>query len=241
MKRTLRKAAGFLLILVMVFAVCACGTKTDESADEKQTAFIESCENFIVSFAGLSQEELQTVATQGDFYGQAVQMWQESQEELGAFISVNESQYSVNGGVITIVSDVKFENKNADVTITLLEETGEPTSFNVEIEKTMGEKMEQAGMNTVLGIGIVFFILIFLTFIISLFRFIGEKEKKPEETVQPVPVGQTEPMEAQIEQADDKELIAVIAAAIAAYEGASADDFVVRSVKKVRKSSWKRA
>ena len=47
------------------------------------------------------------------------------------------------------------------------------------------------------------------------------------------------------ELADDSELVAVISAAIAAYEAdngsASSDGFVVRSIRKVNKSKWQNA
>ena len=40
---------------------------------------------------------------------------------------------------------------------------------------------------------------------------------------------------------DDLELVAVIAAAIAAYEGTSADGLVVRSIRRAPGNKWKRA
>ena len=44
------------------------------------------------------------------------------------------------------------------------------------------------------------------------------------------------------ELSDDLELVAVISAAIAAYEGSSSTEgFVVRSIKKQKKDGWKRA
>ena len=47
------------------------------------------------------------------------------------------------------------------------------------------------------------------------------------------------------EEMDDTELVAVISAAIAAYEAdngsASSDGFVVRSIRKVNKSKWQNA
>ena len=44
------------------------------------------------------------------------------------------------------------------------------------------------------------------------------------------------------ELSDDTELVAVIAAAIAAYEGSgSTDGFVVRSIRKSNKSKWQNA
>ena len=43
------------------------------------------------------------------------------------------------------------------------------------------------------------------------------------------------------ELVDDLELAAVIAAAVAAYTGTSADGFVVRSIRKSNKNKWKNA
>ena len=40
---------------------------------------------------------------------------------------------------------------------------------------------------------------------------------------------------------DDLELVAVIAAAIAAYEGTSADGFQVRSIRRANTNKWKKA
>ena len=52
----------------------------------------------------------------------------------------------------------------------------------------MGEKMAQAGQNTLLGVGTVFVMLIFLCFVISLMKYIpgfvesfGKKKAVPEE------------------------------------------------------------
>ena len=54
-------------------------------------------------------------------------------------------------------------------------------------------------------------------------------KKAAEKTIDPV-VAQIEQTEEQF--SDDTELIAVIAAAIAAYEGTSTDGFVVRSIRR---------
>ena len=93
------------------------------------------------------------------------------------------------------------------------------------------------------------FILVLLTLVISLFRFIPngsrkKKELKAAEAAAPVvPETAQEPEE---EGTDDGEIAAVIAAAVAAYESengkAPADGFVVRSIRRRgRKSSWQNA
>jgi len=108
------------------------------------------------------------------------------------------------------------------------------------------ELVGQAGMNTLIGMGTVFIVLIFISFIISLFKYLpalfAKKPKvEPEKKVE-APKAPAKPVLANTENlADDSQLVAVITAAIYAYEsqcgnGAiSKDKLVVRSIKRVRK------
>ena len=97
-------------------------------------------------------------------------------------------------------------------------------------------------MNTLLGMGSVFAVLILIMFIISLFGYIPKIQamfaKKEEKTAAsaPAPVVAAPVVEEVTEEADDLALVAVIAAAVAAYEGqTSTDGFVVRSIKKSKR------
>ena len=111
------------------------------------------------------------------------------------------------------------------------------------------DAMAEAGVNTIIGVSVVFLALLFISFVISLFKYISVFEKKlaerkagkklPEQVVE-----QTMPQIATQEETDDLELIAVITAAIHAYEEAQGNtvtgDLVVRSIRK-RKSRWQNA
>ena len=86
----------------------------------------------------------------------------------------------------------------------------------------------------------------FLSFIISLFRFIGaaaDKSMVSHEAPKPIPPApvQTPAVQNAPEETDDRELVAVIAAAIAAAENTSTDSFVVRSIRKANKTKWRNA
>lgn len=115
---------------------------------------------------------------------------------------------------------------------------------------TVGENMERAALNTLLGMGTVFAILILIMLIIQAFTIISKIEKaaakKKEKKAAKAKGDAVDNTIAQIiekeetELADDLELVAVISAAIAAYEGStSTEGFVVRSIKKSNKRSWK--
>lgn len=106
-------------------------------------------------------------------------------------------------------------------------------------EEDLGAVLSEAAFNTLIGMGTVFVVLILISFIIWLFKFIGLAEKKAaarkqkqEETKKTVeaPAVPKTPEEA---LPDDRELVAVIAAAVAAYEGTSADGIVVRSIRRL--------
>ena len=101
----------------------------------------------------------------------------------------------------------------------------------------LGEAMARAGLNTLIGMGTVFVVLILISMIINGFAVIPKLQKafsKKADEGQSVkenaaPVVQAE--EPAVDETDDLELVAVIAAAIAASEGAtSTDGFVVRSI-----------
>lgn len=102
--------------------------------------------------------------------------------------------------------------------------------------------MQTAVSNTIMGVSIVFFVLVSLSFLIYLFRFIPMLEEKlaKKETVEPVK--QEIPVEALVEEekelVDDLELIAVITAAIAASEGKDPRQYIVRSIRKVHQNQW---
>ena len=112
------------------------------------------------------------------------------------------------------------------------------------------DAMAEATVNTIIGITVVFLALLFISFVISLFKYINKFEQKladkkagkaapaPQPAPAPAPVVEAAP------ETDDLELIAVITAAIHAYEEAQGNnvtgDLVVRSIKK-RNSRWQNA
>ena len=114
----------------------------------------------------------------------------------------------------------------------------------VTVDKTLGEKLTNAGLNTLLGMGMAFAILILISLIICLFPVLfGEKKKKKVSDKDIAAKAMDNTINQIAEQEDlsgDSELVAVIAAAIAAYEGSgSTDGFRVRSIRKVN-NNWKK-
>ncbi len=97
--------------------------------------------------------------------------------------------------------------------------------------------LADAGVNTIVGLCIVFASLVLISFVISLFKYIGKLDKssqKKETNNAPAATAQATSAELNI---DNFELVAVITAAISEYEEARGnffkDGIVVRSVKKI--------
>ena len=135
-----------------------------------------------------------------------------------------------------ILGDMLYkDNKQRTATVEIVVTEKGYESITVSTDYDMSELMTKAALNTLLGMGTVFLVLILISLLISCFNFIPRIQekfrKKPvqaESTSAPV---KAEPVAAAVEETDDTELIAVIAAAIAASEGAaSADGYVVRSI-----------
>ena len=113
------------------------------------------------------------------------------------------------------------------------------------------DAMAEATVNTIIGITVVFAALLLFVFVISLFKYVyifDQKMQAKKSGKAPAPKPAPAPAPAPAAEAapamDDLELIAVITAAIHAYEEAQGNtvtgDLVVRSIKK-RNSRWQNA
>ena len=101
--------------------------------------------------------------------------------------------------------------------------------------ESLVEKMADAAGNTLMGMGTVFLVLIFISLLISCFKFVPQimdKLSKKSSVVEKPEVVEEISETVTANEEDDSELIAVIAAAIAASEQTSTDSFVVRSIRR---------
>jgi sodium pump decarboxylase gamma subunit len=158
-------------------------------------------------------------------------------------VSIGEAEAEIDDDQIVVYVQVEGEKKNAEAEIIFSNDMFQPVleSASLNPVSTMGELMGKAALNTLIGMGTVFVVLILISCIISLFKFIPKiqesfTKKKAKETAG-VDNAVAQIVVQEETGADDLELAAVIAAAIAAYEGsASADGFVVRSIRKVNRA-----
>lgn len=233
----------FLVMAALVIGSTSVVFAADKVDDTVKSTLVTTAEGLTDAIVQLKDEEIENYMSSGDdFTTSAMQSWQTSKDELGAKKDSNgETTVTFKDDQYTVTVPLKFEKAEANF-VYVFDSKGTPTSMSVDVQYGMGKTLQRAGLNTLMGIGTVFVMLILLSLLISLFRFIPNPEaKKAAEAkaakeAEAAVIAQTAPAQAEENLADDGELVAVIAAAIAAAEGTTTDGFVVRSIRKVKRN-----
>ena len=244
MKQIFKKAAALVCAASLTLSGAVIVAADSEIDETVKTQLVSMAQGLTETIIPLSEEDIAQYKESSDaFTVQAMSAWETSKEEVGEFIETKAGEIEVefDDDQYTVTVPVDFETTDANF-VFVFGEDGAPASMNVDVQYPMSVTLQRAAMNTVMGIGTVFVMLVFLSFIISLFKFVPglvEGKKKQEAAPAPaVPAPAPAPVPVVEETTDDTELIAVIAAAIAAAEGTTTDGFVVRSIRKVNRKKW---
>lgn len=247
MKFILNRVRSIALLAVVLLLCSACpaaAASEQETEGAMEASLVSTAESLSQAIVELSQDEINSYKVSGDeFTVSVMEAWESNREELGEFKNLGKSETEKLADGYSVTVFAQFSNYNAEM-VYLYDETGVPTSFSLDIQYPMTVLLQRAGLNTLMGLGIVFLMLVFLTLVISLFRYVGKIEEKgqPGEKVIPEPELIQPQFHSQpvVREKNNQELIAVIAAAIAAYEGTSEDSFVVRSIRRANrgKNRW---
>lgn len=220
------------------------------TADER-IAMIEMSEDDYEIKAELWSEDNLKFADQKTFTA-AVNSFVKAEEEAGkaskvsADITVKEKKAGY-----TATAVMAFEQRNVNMNISY-DSDMVITDITFSPVYSTGEAMTKAALNTLLGMGSVFSVLVLIMIIIFAFGIIPKiqnavakkkamKNSQNTENSVDKTIAQIAEKE-ENELVDDYELVAVISAAIAAYEGNSGTDgFVVRSIKKSQSKKWQNA
>ena len=225
--------------------------ETEALSQEEQLK--QAMAQYLTEIAGYTDEQLEQMkASDNASTALIAANWSSVKEELGNFVEIEsvESGLSEAGYTMTITCKAKYDklDDNTDVTVVYeANQKDQSVSFSWEIEYPMSKLIERAALNTVMGLGIVFVTLLFLSWLIGKLHIIPDmiekkaKENEPVAPAAPVTFAAPEVEEEEEDLTDDLELVAVITAAIAASENTSSDGFVVRSIKKANKRNWQRA
>ncbi len=248
------------LIFLLIFSFTGCGSKAKDAAEFDQATLQSYADIIVQSFSSMTDDDLNRfedmsdlelnltlmqsgIPVEGDDFLTIIEAWKAGMKECGTLVSIDKYELTTSNDGAVLKANATFEDRKGELSFSF-DEKMNMESLTVNADYTTGEILEKAGLNTVLGMGTVFVVLIFISFIISLFKFIPAIEKKfsKKANVAPAPAApSTGPTGATVvpQTADnDGELAAVIAAAIAAAEGTSADGFIVRSIKRRKSNKW---
>lgn len=261
----MKKLLALICMITCILGLTGCGSEEELTAREQTlledakayatNIVIPMCQTnaqdaLLTQISSFTYEEVEyfyeedMIFIDGYAFVSALNSFNSAMDEIGSIVNIGEATAEIDDNEIIVLVQVEGEFKDAEAEIILSKDMFmklEAASLNPKA--SMGELMKKAAMNTLIGMSTVFGVLILIIFVISAFglipkvqKFFEDKKKKEVETTGiDNAVAQIEQQESE-ELADDLELVAVIAAAVAAYEGsASTDGFVVRSIRKARR------
>lgn len=221
-----------------VTSVATAATSDEIKNSQDYKDYGETFDGLVQQLVSYSDEDLEEVlnTTESSADIQLINSWKGVKDDLGAYIGVLSCVAEKGEADLTVTMEFEFTEKNVTMNY---KATTEGVEIGFETKLTMLEILEKAALNTVIGMGTVFVVLIFMSFVISLFKYVPMLTQKKEKTQEEAKVPAATPT--QEELTDDLELVAVITAAIAAAEGTSTDSVVIRSIRRAENAKWKRA
>lgn len=237
-----------LCMLLLGLAACGEDPKKMDYNGKSYDDLKATSENFASNLPEFTDEQIDEGIAYYEQYGDTVivglmKQWKEIKSDVGDLVKLGEFSVDKSGKTLTTTQLMDFTERDLTLTCVYNYLDMQITSVTLDENYSLGEKMQKAAMNTLMGLGTVFMILILISLVIYGFKVIPYLEQKAKTKHAPVqetaPVQKTAPapvvQDVQVDepQQDDAELIAVIAAAIAASEGTlAADGFVVRSIRR---------
>lgn len=222
------------VILMLSFAACGEDPRLVDYNGYSYDDLQRACQSTVSTLEELSGTQLQDYMANGSKEtAELVTSWIKCRSDLGSFVGFGDFEVNKAGKTLTAEQTVYYEERPLILTYVFKYNTMEVTAITVDLVYTTAEKMSKAGLNTVMCITVVFAVLIVISLIISCFKLIAKAQKAMERKEEP------EAKEALVEQVsepevqtDNSELVAVIAAAIAAATGTGTDGFIVRSIRR---------
>ena len=263
MRRFVKRMAAAVLLSACLVSLSGCSSNQDAETDSTismdGTPVDDSMAQSIMLSAaqtlGVPKDQLIVQKTLAESTGDATtaaiyEAQLEVREDMGELKNVNMDEGSVvllADGSYTVVIPVDFTEGTKKYVMNINMATqqiqAEFTDMSAGVADTsMGTLLKTATVYTVIGIGTVFLVLIFISILISCFKYIHAWEESKKKAAAPAPkaapVPAVKPAAAPAvtgpDLSDDAELVAVMTAAIAAHEGsATSNGLVVRSIRRV--------
>lgn len=243
--------------LALTLSLTGCGSKKELEYDETQLTYVTQF--IIANFEVMDEEAFDNYRQASEYQINKIMSeanapiepevlismmdaWEAAEKECGEYVEHGEYQFEGSDSGVVVSTEAVYEEREATLEFKF-DENLNIESLDIAADYTTGEILKKAGMNTILGMGTVFLVLIFLAFVISLLKYIPmlqekftKKTEKNKTPVKEVPKAEVPVVEEEL--TDDEELVAVITAAIAAADESVSDGFVVRSIRRRKSNKW---
>ena len=197
------KAAGILLSVMLFLLIAPLNAIAADEGRYDETQLKDSAYMVMETVIGICSDEAsyEHVSTMrdadldyillsngypiaADDFKSMLSSWKAAQEECGAFTQTAElnavlEQFvmakETNG--VSLSGEMTFAERPATVTLSFARD-GSLTALTAGGKYTTGEILKKAGLNTVIGMGTVFAVLILISLLISTFKFIPAIQEK---------------------------------------------------------------
>jgi len=195
--KKLKKLIILMCVVSCLFSLCSCGSKKEEDefpdVDYNISELVYAVQSNVKTVSGWTKEELEY---QIKYFDDETDENAAAKDNLEKFLAIKDEVgkfedyfYDEDGYVIydvehdsesiTIIMDLKYEKRDVTVSYKYVTAKGAVLQLGgveYEVKYTLKEKLTKAALNTVLGLGTVFIVLILLTFCISMFKYINKAE-----------------------------------------------------------------
>ena len=243
----MKRMKRFLYLCLFVIAMRtlgACGKKSNRDTqipDQLNEQLKQQGEGLLTQLYQMDEKQLAQVIDSAQKSDQAafiegLKNFKASKETVGALKGIDDTKVTFSDGNYVVKIKYTGDKRKSEMTLGFDSKTNNVSVFSITPKYSVAENMEKAALNTVLGMGTVFVILIFISFLISLFKHINTFENKFKSKAIKEPVKEVVDVKTEGENlCDDLELVAVITAAIAEFSGNDASSLIVRSIKRVKR------
>lgn len=179
------------MVMETVIGICS-----DEASYEHISTMREADLNYILTSNGYPIE--------AEDFKSLLSSWKAAQEECGAFTQETDLEIILDQFVmaketngVSLSGEMVFAERPATVTLSFARD-GTFKALTAGGKYTTGEILKKAGLNTVIGMGTVFAVLILISLLISTFKFIPEiqeKRAKKDKTAEKQSVGEVVPVQ----------------------------------------------
>ena len=180
-----------LVVLALTLGIVGCTDKKVTLSQEEQMYYTTYTQKIVQTLSLMTEDnfaelrslpELEMDLTLRQGFGIPVEAtefleimnaWESAEQECGELnLQKNYSfTFEENSDGIVVAFEGDFEKRDATITVQF-NENEFITSMDVSAHFSRGEILEKAGLNTVLGMGVVFSVLVYVLVLFSVFRFV---------------------------------------------------------------------